>query len=222
MEINKIYQGNCLEILKNFPDNCIDCIVTSPPYWAVRDYGEQNEIIWDGDKDCNHEFETTERKINSGTSKGTVQASVDKEGGYATDWKYTDKYCKKCNAWKGQLGLEEHPQQYINHIVQIIKECKRVLKKSGTIWLNLGDSFYTKSGSGTGSNYPKRHEELDGGRGELTKAQKKANYNIQIPEGQKCEECNSELAQERHHPDYSKPLEIKFVCICCHNKLHGK
>jgi site-specific DNA-methyltransferase (adenine-specific) len=171
MKLNKIYQGDCLEVLKTFPDESIDCVVTSPPYWACRDYGKQNEIIWDGDYNCNHDFETKERKIHSGTSNRTVQASVDKDGGYATDWKYTDKYCRKCNAWKGQLGLEEHPQQYINHIVQIIKECKRVLKPTGTIWLNLGDSFYTKSGSGQGSNYLERHNELDAGRGELHKAQ---------------------------------------------------
>jgi len=159
-KINKIIQGDCLEVLKTFPDEYIDCIVTSPPYWACRDYGEQNEIIWDDDKNCNHEFEIKDRKIHSGTSNGTVQASIDKEGGYATDWKYEDKYCKKCGAWKGQLGLEEHPQQYVNHIVQVIKECKRVLKKSGTIWLNLGDSFYTKSGSGQRSNYLERHNEI--------------------------------------------------------------
>ena len=170
METNKIYQGNCLDVLKTFPDNSIDCIVTSPPYWACRDYGEQNEVIWDENKDCKHEFEIKERKIHSGTTKGTVQASVDKEGGYATDWKHEDKICNKCGAWKGQLGLEEHPQQYINHIIQIMKECKRVLKKSGTIWLNLGDSFYTKSGSGTGINFKKMHEEMDV-RGEVTRVQ---------------------------------------------------
>ena len=170
MEINKIYNGNCLEVLKSFLNDSIDCIVTSPPYWAVRDYGESNEVIWDGKEDCKHEFEESSRKIHSGSTEDNIQASVDKEGGYKTDWKHTDKYCKKCGAWKGQLGLEEHPQEYINHIVQIMKECKRVLKKTGTIWLNLGDSFYTKSGSGTGSNYKKRHEQLSEGRDALTKA----------------------------------------------------
>jgi DNA modification methylase len=171
MEKNKIYQGNCLELLKKFPDESIDCIVTSPPYWDVRDYGEQNEIIWDGDTNCEHEFETIERKIHSGNSKENINPAIDKIGGFKTEWNYTDKYCKKCGAWKGQLGLEETPQQYINHIIQIIKECKRVLRKSGTIWLNLGDSFYTRSSSGTGSNFKERHNQLSQGREELTKAQ---------------------------------------------------
>lgn len=111
MELNKVYQGDCIEVLKTFPDEFVDCIVTSPPYWAVRDYGK-------------------------------------------------DK----------QIGLEEHPQEFINKIVDVMRGCKRVLKPSGTIWLNLGDSFYTKSGSGQGSNYLKRHNQLSEGRDTLKKA----------------------------------------------------
>lgn len=42
METNKIYQGTCLDVIKTFPDKSIDCVITSPPYWQLRDYG------WDG------------------------------------------------------------------------------------------------------------------------------------------------------------------------------
>jgi len=35
MEVNKIYQGDCLDILKTFPDESIDMVITSPPYWAL-------------------------------------------------------------------------------------------------------------------------------------------------------------------------------------------
>jgi len=55
--------------------------------------------------------------------------------------------CLKCGSWKGQLGLEPHPQMYINHLVTIFREVKRVLKDSGSFWLNLGDTYY---GSPTG------------------------------------------------------------------------
>ena len=44
MQINKIYQGNCLEVLKTFPNECIDMIITSPPYYALRDYGVDGQI----------------------------------------------------------------------------------------------------------------------------------------------------------------------------------
>lgn len=39
MQTNKIYEGNCLEVLKTFPDKSINCVITSPPYWQLRDYG---------------------------------------------------------------------------------------------------------------------------------------------------------------------------------------
>jgi Fic family protein len=45
---------------------------------------------------------------------------------------------------------------------------------------------------------------------------------IKIPLGQKCEICNKNLAEEKHHQDYSKPYEINFVCIPCHKKIHRK
>lgn len=44
MEFNKIYQGDCLEVLKTFENNSIDCCVTSPPYFALRDYGIDGQI----------------------------------------------------------------------------------------------------------------------------------------------------------------------------------
>ena len=44
MQINKIYQGNCLEVLKTFPNECIDMIITSPPYYALRDYGVDGQL----------------------------------------------------------------------------------------------------------------------------------------------------------------------------------
>ena len=43
---------------------------------------------------------------------------------------------------------------------------------------------------------------------------------IEIPIGEKCKKCKKRLARERHHEDYSKPYEIKFVCIPCHRKLN--
>lgn len=44
MEYNKIINGNSLEVLKTLPDNFVDCCVTSPPYYALRDYGVDGQI----------------------------------------------------------------------------------------------------------------------------------------------------------------------------------
>jgi DNA modification methylase len=114
LEINKTHQINCLDGLKELDSEIVDCVVTSPPYWALRDYGKETETIWDGDPSCEHEW---------------------KEG-----------FCS-CGAWKGQLGLEPTFKLYIKHLCDIFDEVKRVLKKEGTCWVNIGDTYYTKSGS---------------------------------------------------------------------------
>lgn len=77
-----IYNGDSLQILKQLPDEIIQTIVTSPPYWNLRDYQ-------------------------------TI----------------------------GQIGLEQTIDGYIYKLVEIFKEAFRVLKKDGTLWLNLGDSY---------------------------------------------------------------------------------
>jgi DNA modification methylase len=87
-EYCKIYIGEALEVLKQLPSESVDCVMTSPPYWALRDYGVE-----------------------------------------------------------GQLGLESDFNSYINRLCDIFDEVKRVLKPTGTCWVNIGDTYYTKSGS---------------------------------------------------------------------------
>jgi len=85
LELNHIYQGHVLDRLKDLPEQSVQCVVTSPPFWGLRDYGVS-----------------------------------------------------------GQLGLESTPEEYVENMVDVFRQIKRVLKDDGTVWLNLGDS-YTKS-----------------------------------------------------------------------------
>ena len=65
MKTNIILQGDALKKLQNLPDESIDMVMTSPPYWALRDYGSSVENIWDGDKNCEHIWERAEQpKMN--------------------------------------------------------------------------------------------------------------------------------------------------------------
>jgi len=97
MEINKIIEGNCLTVLKTLPDNSVDCCITSPPYWGLRDYGHEE-----------------------------------------------------------QLGSEKHFRDFVNNLCNVFDEIKRVLKDTGTCFVNLGDTYGTQSGSmGTGLIEPK-------------------------------------------------------------------
>jgi len=79
---NKILCGDCFDILKTLPAESVQCCVTSPPYWGLRDYGVE-----------------------------------------------------------GQLGLEKTPEEYVEKMVAVFEEVRRVLRKDGTLWLNLGDTY---------------------------------------------------------------------------------
>ncbi|MDR1459716.1 MAG: site-specific DNA-methyltransferase [Bacteroidales bacterium] len=103
MKLNYIYNTDCRVGLKKMPDNFIDCCVTSPPYYGLRDYGNE-----------------------------------------------------------AQIGLEDTPEDYIERIVGVFMEIYRVLKPSGTLWLNIGDSYWGGkgySGSSAGEYQYKRRKE---------------------------------------------------------------
>lgn len=90
MEFDTILLGDVREIIKDIPDKSVNTIVTSPPYYGLRDYG------------------------------------VD-----------------------GQIGLEKSPEEFIEELVLVFRECKRILKDDGTLWMNLGDSYWsTKNRNG--------------------------------------------------------------------------
>lgn len=77
-----ILVGDVLDRIKEIPDQTVQCVVTSPPYWGLRDYGHDD-----------------------------------------------------------QLGLESTPEAYVENMVQVFREVRRILKDDGVLWLNLGDSY---------------------------------------------------------------------------------
>ena len=83
----KILIGDVLEKMLEIPDESIDVIISSPPYWGLRDYGAD-----------------------------------------------------------GQWGLEKDFNEYLDKLDKLMDQCKRVLKPTGTCWINLGDTYSTVSG----------------------------------------------------------------------------
>ena len=145
MEVNKIYLGNTLDVLKTFPDESINCCVTSPPYWALRDYGTDG-VIWGGDPDCEHEWGASvknDKNWRGGTTNPEVSPKMSIKGktNFAEVPISYSNFCIHCGAWKGQLGLEPDFKLYIKHLCDIFDEVKRVLRKDGTCWVNLGDTY---------------------------------------------------------------------------------
>ena len=128
-EHGTIYCGDSLDVLKGMADESVDCCITSPPYWGLRDYGTAK---WEGgDAECDH--------IQSENKHGGDRADRNQEG-------YKKQYrniCPKCGAIRKdkQLGLEKTPEEYVANMVQLFREVKRVLKDDGVLWLNLGDSY---------------------------------------------------------------------------------
>lgn len=78
-----IYEGDCREVMAGLPEQSVNCCVTSPPYFGLRDYGND-----------------------------------------------------------AQIGLEQTPEDFVEALVEVFREVKRVLRDDGTVWLNLGDSYY--------------------------------------------------------------------------------
>lgn len=84
----EVIVGNALHTLKNLPDASVQTVVTSPPYWGLRDYGDDE-----------------------------------------------------------QLGLEKSPLDFIENLCRVFDEIWRVLKDDGTLWVNLGDSYFPHNGT---------------------------------------------------------------------------
>tara|TARA_Y100000593_G_scaffold88127_1_gene169872 strand:+ start:141 stop:1487 length:1347 start_codon:yes stop_codon:yes gene_type:complete len=140
LERNKVYVGNCLEVLKTFPDESLDMCITSPPYWGLRDYGTEGQI-WGGDPDCEHDFDKSKRTLHSGSWGEKDNALPHFKNATKLNWEVEDAICNKCGAWKGELGLEPTPEMFVDHLCDIFDEIKRCLKPHGSCWVNLGDSY---------------------------------------------------------------------------------
>ncbi len=104
----KLINGDVRQVLSELEPESVQCVVTSPPYWGMRNYG-------------------------------------------------TD----------GQLGLEETPEMFVENIVSVFQEIKRVLRKDGTVWMNLGDTYGKQVGKGFNT-----HEE-DGTGNRVTEMQER-------------------------------------------------
>lgn len=111
----------------------VQTCITSPPYYGLRDYGTGNWV--GGDPSCSH-------KRDSKFSEKTITGHVNLKGAVGDGIYKTT--CKRCGAVREdmQLGLEETPQEYIDNLVEVFACVWDVLADDGTLWVNLGDSYY--------------------------------------------------------------------------------
>lgn len=152
---NLVLVGDARECLRRLPAGSIHCVVTSPPYLGLRSYGTPPQV-WGGDLACAHVWQVEQVVRECSTSgRKDLGSTLDAAGGpkaealsaahtvAATKPRRVDESatCTTCGAWRGHLGLEETPEAYVEHLVEVFREVRRVLRADGTVWLNIGDSF---------------------------------------------------------------------------------
>ena len=202
----KLMNGHVLDMLKNIHDESVDCVVSSCPYYGLRDYSgvatyssedyddllviantdlqkhrdpvpesqkdryyltepafNENDKkwyislkydtsgVWGGNPECEHDFSILAQggllHENRNGIGSTVLANIDRREKVHGKGMAMNSTCSKCGAWKGQLGLEPTYQMYIDHLMLVMKELKRVLKKTGTLFWNMGDSYASSGGA---------------------------------------------------------------------------
>lgn len=159
----RILQGDCRDLLKTLDAGSVQCCVTSPPYWGLRDYGV-DATIWGGDSECTHEWgdtitvnatnHTDKRRWNHTRNGRDEEQPIEKRVAWLRTKVPQGKFCQHCGAWAGALGLEPTPDLFIEHIVEVFREVHRVLRDDGVLLINLGDSFAAgHGGSTTAGNY---------------------------------------------------------------------
>ena len=128
----KYLEGNCIDKMKELEDNSIDCVVSSPPYFGLRDYGTAQ---WQGgDSNCDHSI--NDKGIDSKKNKLIERPAQH------FNW----SKCIKCGAKRidEQFGLEKSYKDYLANTVKVFETFKPKLKDTATIWWNVGDSYNSK------------------------------------------------------------------------------
>lgn len=144
-----VLQGDAVEVLAGLPDRSVNCCVTSPPYYGLRDYGTGR---WEGgNPSCEHKLSPTMRNGRS-EDRPLLSGSV-ATNSYQLVLAH-NSVCGTCGAVKvdDQIGLERTPDEYIARLVDVFREVRRVLADDGVLWVNIGDSYAmsTKGSSGKG------------------------------------------------------------------------
>ncbi len=178
----QFFLGDVRAVLNRLPKKSVQCVVTSPPYWGLRDYGTGK---WEGGVEgCEHIERTPEMSHKSSTLGHTAAQRAAGTGRVLpasnaalprTRRQYKD-VCRKCGARRTdqQLGAEKIPdclgwargegcgECYVCHILSVFRWVRRVLRDDGVVWLNLGDSYHSGKGEAGGPNARANGRNLDG------------------------------------------------------------
>jgi DNA modification methylase len=215
--------GDALTNLRELPAESVHMCCTSAPYWGLRDYGTAQ---WEGgDAECDHMAPPTggpnpERYTPGGSEMFRA----------ANDKPYRET-CGKCGAKRidSQLGLEKTPEEYVAKMVEIFREVRRVLRRDGTLWLNLGSSYASDPNKGGSGPNGKNEARWSYGRASRRDAQKNDKPCKEPKDSQAndyacydlCGECATALARRTSGSDQSFAESVSPCDRITHDKSHS-
>ena len=123
-----VYNGDARMILEKLSDDSVQTCVTSPPYWGLRDYGT---ATWEGgDPECDHMGPPKASNKSMLKNDGRASRLVGQNNYERSATVPFRDACRKCGAVRidNQLGLEKTPEEYVEKLVEIFREVRRVLK----------------------------------------------------------------------------------------------
>ncbi len=194
--VPRVINGDVISVLNRLPEHSVHMIVTSSPYYNLRDYSicgcavrrlaseefmsmdganrkmggggpiilgdprcakepdstcphchgtgriEGLDSIWGGKSDCQHEWgDAISIKPYAGGNRGAPEDWKRKGRGISSKTDNRGCFCLKCNGWRGHLGLEPTPELFIEHLVEVARAARRVLRPDGVMFFNIGDTY---------------------------------------------------------------------------------
>jgi len=125
----------------DLPDESVQMVCTSPPYWGLRKYSGEQDLVW-GSNHCEHQFDLSTPPRRKRSEADIKDQNSKQMTHTANAYNATDtSFCSLCGAWKGAYGLEPTSEMYIHHTIEILRKIRRVLRKDGVVFWNIGDSY---------------------------------------------------------------------------------
>jgi hypothetical protein len=142
-EMYALEAGHVMHVLKQIPNETVQLIVTSPPYYGLRKYDTENPPVWppffdipyqSKPENCAHQwgdslprpghsYRNDQGEMFGDRGDFSTISGINKASG--------GKFCRKCGSWKGDLGLEPCADMYVRNITLVCRELRRVLRSVG-------------------------------------------------------------------------------------------
>lgn len=141
----RVWHGNALDCLRELPSESVQMILTSPPFFGLRDYGTGR---WEGgDGECDHKASKWSARGRDTSTLGGTPQNHENAGQRGV--------CRRCGARRvdDQIGIEATPEEWVEKLVGVLREARRVLRADGCCWIEVGDTYTSTGGERTNGSH---------------------------------------------------------------------